>query len=152
MSPRTACRPRSARGWIVALAAVALSGCGSSERDELASDLAESRARLTRLTSRIGELQVDLKQLNSLGACTPAPTAAAPAPGQRPPVRIMIVTDPAGATVFIDGRKSGQTPTEVEISTDIFNVRLEKDGYYTERRTVDARKSSSVPVVLTRSE
>jgi serine/threonine-protein kinase len=64
-------------------------------------------------------------------AVTPAP-APAPAPATKPPApaltRVVLRSEPPGATLSIDGKDSGTTPAMVELSLP-HEVKLRLDGY-----------------------
>jgi PEGA domain-containing protein/protein kinase-like protein len=51
--------------------------------------------------------------------------------------RVLVRSTPAGATVFVDGKEHGQTPTAVrELAPGQHRVRLERDGYAPAERRV----------------
>ena len=58
------------------------------------------------------------------------------------PSMVRIYSKPAGARVFVDGRRQGSTPSELELDRGSHSVRVEKDGYFSESRTVDVNKPS----------
>jgi hypothetical protein len=66
-----------------------------------------------------------------------------------------VATEPAGATVFIDGSVAGQTPLQVStVETGDHRVRVVKDGYVENARvvTVTASQTKSVYVKLTKKQ
>jgi PKD repeat protein len=68
---------------------------------------------------------------------------------------LSVATEPAGATVFIDGSVAGQTPLQVStVDTGDHRVRVVKDGYVENARvvTVAAAQTKSVYVKLTKKE
>jgi hypothetical protein len=68
---------------------------------------------------------------------------------------LSVATEPAGATVFIDGSVAGQTPLQVAtVETGDHRVRVVKDGYVENARvvTVAASQTKSVYVKLTKKE
>ena len=63
-----------------------------------------------------------------------------------------MLSEPAGATVYVDGRAKGATPLEVEaLSPGDHRIRIEKDGYLENSRLVSVApgQSHSVQVKLT---
>ena len=83
-------------------------------------------------------------------AATPAPGAAGEAAGT-----LEIVSQPAGATVFVDGVERGKTPLVVaEVAAGIHEIRLALDGY-TEvalNKSVRPGRDETVTATLARAE
>ena len=52
--------------------------------------------------------------------------------------RVQVVSEPAGATVYVDGsiERAGETPVTVSLSRGEHRVRLVLEGYATEEQTV----------------
>jgi|RhiMetStandDraft_4_1073278.scaffolds.fasta_scaffold24042_2 hypothetical protein len=66
--------------------------------------------------------------------------------------KLFVSSDPVGATVYVDGKRVGQTPFEVKnVPAGDHRVRLTKDGYLENQRvvTVGAGRTRSVHVQLT---
>jgi hypothetical protein len=83
-------------------------------------------------------------------ALPPAGEAAAPAEG-----RLSIVTDPAGASVFVDGESKGMTPLRIaQVAAGDHRVTLAKEGYLENSRVVrvEAGHTRELEVRLTSSE
>jgi hypothetical protein len=80
--------------------------------------------------------------------------AAGPSPaGPVSAATVSIASDPAGATVFVDGRASGVTPLSLDtLAPGDHRIRLTKDGFLENTRLIHVvkRQSSSVRVTLTR--
>jgi len=89
-------------------------------------------------------------------ASTPAPAAAATADADPwgAPVAVTsgvlkIVTDPDGATVYINEQQRGKTPLTVELAYGVHNIRVVRAGYKTEVRDVTIRVAElNVPFIL----
>lgn len=88
----------------------------------------------------------------------PQPPQATPAPPPAPAVtetgRLLVRSDPPGATVFVDDVRRGVTPlslTELDLGTRI--VRIQRDGYVAAERSIvltAARPSRSLDLSLAR--
>ncbi len=62
---------------------------------------------------------------------------------------LKIVTDPDGATVYIDEQQRGRTPLTVELAYGAHNIRVVRSGYKTEVREVTIRVAElNVPFIL----
>jgi hypothetical protein len=74
--------------------------------------------------------------------------AKQPEPGS---ASVTVVSEPAGATVYLDGLAQGATPLEVRTPPGDHRVRVEKDGYLENSRVVSvgSGQSRSVAVKLT---
>src|SRR5439155_7108984 len=79
------------------------------------------------------------------------------APGESGPALpaswLFVESDPAGATVYVDGQFTGQTPLRVTtLATGDHRVRLVKDGYLENGRvvTIGKDRAQNVQVKLTR--
>jgi hypothetical protein len=82
------------------------------------------------------------KQLTKLVATTEAAPATVEVTLQRPTHNVTFTSQPAGATVFIDGRRAGTTPTSVSIlGFSNLKVEIKKTGY----APVSTRLYSKVP-------
>jgi serine/threonine-protein kinase len=91
----------------------------------------------------------------------PAPLAQArPAEPARPvaperteplPVRLKVLSEPAGARVEVNGRQHGETPMDLPLAPDAppVKVALKLDGYETAERRVSAGDGPEVSVKLT---
>lgn len=89
-------------------------------------------------------------------ASTPAPASSATADADPwgAPVAVTsgvlkIVTDPDGATVYINEQQRGKTPLTVELAYGVHNIRVVRSGYKTEVRDVTIRVAElNVPFIL----
>jgi len=62
---------------------------------------------------------------------------------------LKIVTDPDGATVYINEQQRGKTPVTVELAYGVHNIRVVRSGYKTEVRDVTIRVAElNVPFIL----
>ncbi len=62
---------------------------------------------------------------------------------------LKIVTDPDGATVYINEQQRGKTPLTVELAYGVHNIRVVRAGYKTEVRDVTIRVAElNVPFIL----
>lgn len=64
------------------------------------------------------------------------------------PSRVRVFSKPSGASLYVDGRAFGSTPAELDLDEGQHSIRVEKDGYFAESRTV----SISGPTHLERFE
>lgn len=90
-----------------------------------------------------------------LTAVLVATLAVSGAPASEATGTLAITTDPAGATVYVDGEMAGVTPLSVStVASGDHRVRVVKSGYLDNGRlvTVAAGKSSTVTVKLTRND
>jgi eukaryotic-like serine/threonine-protein kinase len=62
-------------------------------------------------------------------AKTSSPTPARPAPGAPTEPRVSILTTPAGASVYINGKSYGITPVTIALRPDHYRLVLRKEGY-----------------------
>jgi len=70
-------------------------------------------------------------------------------PPQVPVHVIKVDSQPAGASVLLDGQDSGKTPAEVKISDDKqHDLALQLDGYQPVKQTVDAKSPETVNLSL----
>jgi hypothetical protein len=71
-----------------------------------------------------------------------------------PGTAVTLSSDPAGATVFVDGQARGVTPVELTLAPGEHRVRLAKDGYLENSRVVQVTGSAMAPVrvSLTRAQ
>jgi hypothetical protein len=94
----------------------------------------------------MARLLVGLLALNVGGAG--ATFAKEPEPGA---ASLTVLSEPAGATVYLDGRAQGATPLEVRTLPGDHRVRVEKDGYLENSRLVSVAtgQSRAVQVRLT---
>ncbi|WP_394849391.1 PEGA domain-containing protein [Pendulispora brunnea] len=79
----------------------------------------------------------------------PEPLPAGPKEAQEPPKeppRLMITTQPSGASFTIDGRDRRQAPYAAEVTPGKHRVRVTLDGYFDEEREVLAVDRTLVPV------
>lgn len=80
-----------------------------------------------------------------------SPQVPPPTPPEREG-RILVRSTPAGATVFVDGRDAGRTPTAVrDLARGTHRVRIALDGYVAEERSVAitrARPAQAMTVSL----
>jgi len=83
--------------------------------------------------------------LAHLGPEAAAPTVGPSEPPKEPP-RLMITTQPSGATFTIDGRERRQTPYAAEVTPGKHRVRVSLEGYFDEEREVLAVDRTLVPV------
>ena len=78
--------------------------------------------------------------------------AAAPAAAAPPPVfegRLLVRSEPAGASVMVDGREYGRTPAVVHgLGRGTHRVRVIRDGYLSEERSVAVTRSQPAPSLL----
>ena len=67
------------------------------------------------------------------------------------PGTLSVTSDPAGATVYVDGRVAGTTPLTTDVAEGDHRVRLVKDGFLENARivTVGGGRTASVQVKLT---
>jgi hypothetical protein len=72
-----------------------------------------------------------------VGEASPWGAVAAKAPSL-----VRIYSKPSGAIVFVDGRQRGKTPAEIELDEGPHSIRVEKDGYFSENRTLAVAKPS----------
>lgn len=56
------------------------------------------------------------------------------------PAVLSVVSEPAGALIFIDGREIGQTPLETELDPGAHEAQARHTGYLPQSRTIDAVK------------
>jgi hypothetical protein len=77
---------------------------------------------------------------------TPAPSTPAPAtpvpvantPATPPPTLVHITSDPAKATIFVDGNAKGLTPLDVsDLALGTHEIRIELDGYEAKTESVE---------------
>jgi len=54
------------------------------------------------------------------------------------PARIAVVSEPPGATVFVDGKAAGRAPAELSLAAGRHALRVESDGYLPAQRVVQA--------------
>ena len=52
------------------------------------------------------------------------------------PSRVRVFSKPSGASLFVDGRAFGSTPAELDLDEGQHSIRVEKDGYFAESRSV----------------
>ncbi|MEC7241215.1 MAG: PEGA domain-containing protein [Myxococcota bacterium] len=64
------------------------------------------------------------------------------------PSRVRVFSKPSGASLYVDGRAYGSTPAELDLDEGQHSIRVEKEGYFAESRTV----SISGPTHLERFE
>ena len=50
--------------------------------------------------------------------------------------RVRVFSKPSGAALFVDGRAYGSTPAELDLDQGQHSIRVEKDGYFADSRTV----------------
>jgi len=75
---------------------------------------------------------------------TPAPPAAPALDG-----RLLVRSEPAGASVIVDGREYGETPTIVHgLTHGTHRVRIVRDGYVPEDRSVTVSRNQPAPSLL----
>lgn len=67
------------------------------------------------------------------------------------PVKLKVLSEPAGALVEVDGKHRGETPMDLPLTPDAppVQVALKMDGYETEERRVSAGDAPEVSVKLT---
>ena len=96
-----------------------------------------------------------------LAACASAPPAQPPGSSpssagdttpqtgreaERPP-SLRVISDPDGATVYLDGRRQGTTPLTVDdVRPGDYLLRVEKSGYYESRQWIRIPNTSSVVI------
>ena len=51
--------------------------------------------------------------------------------------RVRVFSKPSGATLYVDGRALGSTPAELDLDPGNHSIRVEKDGFFAESRTVE---------------
>jgi hypothetical protein len=83
----------------------------------------------------------------------PAATEARAKPEPAAPVavegRLLIRSEPAGATVIVDGREYGITPTIVRgLERGVHRVRVVREGYVPDERSVAVTRSQPAPSLL----
>lgn len=83
----------------------------------------------------------------------PPPAAASDsvwgAPAAATSGMLKILTEPAGATIFVDETSKGRTPLTVELPYGVHHVRVQMAGYKTEVRDVNIRvRDLTVPFTL----
>lgn len=87
-------------------------------------------------------------------AARPAPTASSDANPWGAPAAVTsgslkVITDPDGATVYINDQQRGKTPLTVDLPYGAYNIRVVKSGFKTEVRDVNIRVAElSVPFNL----
>jgi hypothetical protein len=64
------------------------------------------------------------------------------------PSALTVVTEPAGATVWVDGKPAGATPLSVEVHGGAHTLTIHRDGYAAETRAVQPRFGRAVIVTL----
>jgi len=75
-----------------------------------------------------------------------SPTAAGPAAVEG---RLLVRSEPAGATVIVDGREYGPTPAVVRgLDRGTHRVRIVREGYISEERSVDITRSQPAPSLI----
>ncbi len=78
----------------------------------------------------------------ALTAGTPTVWAAGPVTSAKPATSLTVSSEPAGAAVYVDGTRAGETPLSIEgVTSGDHTVRLVKDGYLENSRVV------SVPAI-----
>ena len=86
-------------------------------------------------------------------AVTPPPPPQAPSPSPPAPakVRVQIITHPADATVYLDGKRLGRTPIDesVDIDPGKHVVKLKRRGYAMARLDVDLSANVNEEITLT---
>lgn len=70
--------------------------------------------------------------------------------GLKLPGIVVITSDPAGADVFINDQKVGQTPYTDQLIAGKYNISLQKKYYHTDLRTLDLSEGESITVPLIR--
>ena len=50
--------------------------------------------------------------------------------------RVRVFSKPSGASLYVDGRAYGSTPAELDLDQGQHSIRVEKEGYFSESRTV----------------
>ena len=73
------------------------------------------------------------------------PVTAAPTP-MAATAQLSIQVDPAGATVFVDGYRSGSTPTLLTLPPGQHTIRIEQEGYETLVKTVQLAADSDATI------
>ena len=83
---------------------------------------------------------------------TPVNSKAAAPAAAAPPVfegRLLVRSEPAGASVMVDGREYGSTPAVVRgLGRGTHRVRVVRDGYLPEERSVAVTRSQPAPSLL----
>lgn len=79
----------------------------------------------------------------------PVVAQAAPAPSaETPSGRLDLQSEPAGATVYLDGRFAGHTPLVLDLPAGEHKVKLAKIGYLEKARVVRLRAGETTSVTL----
>jgi hypothetical protein len=150
-----------------ALAALLLVACSGqkSPSDEEVSDLraevADLRAEQRAMRQEIREMRESIREPGEepapadAGPATAAPAAAPPPPATQPPptqgsVNIQVESNPAGAAVFVAGKKVGVTPVIIKspVGSGELSVRLEKAGYRPRLMTLRPEEDTKISVQL----
>src|SRR5689334_944615 len=105
----------------------------------------ERRTRWTGVDRLVARTLVALLAANVAG------TGLAHARETEPAGAISVVSEPVGATVYVDGQAQGTTPVAVKAAPGDHRVRVEKNGYLENSRVVSVPSGSSrsVQVKLT---
>jgi outer membrane receptor for ferrienterochelin and colicins len=64
------------------------------------------------------------------------------------PSALTVMTEPPGATVWVDGKPAGATPLSVEVHGGAHTLTIHRDGYAAETRAVQPRFGRAVIVTL----
>ncbi|MFZ0449503.1 MAG: serine/threonine-protein kinase [Desulfatiglandaceae bacterium] len=59
---------------------------------------------------------------------------------------VMVTSDPAGASVFINGRPGGTTPVSIALDQGAYEIKLEMVGYLTWEAQVQVAKTQTIPL------
>jgi hypothetical protein len=62
------------------------------------------------------------------------------------PARVAVLSDPAGASVLVEGQRHGETPLELELTPGIYGISLSQDGYGAEAVTVSVTAGQALTV------
>jgi len=67
--------------------------------------------------------------LPALVACRRLPALPTPLPTTAAPARVAVLSDPAGASVWVAGQRRGETPLDLELAPGTHDISLSRDGY-----------------------
>jgi hypothetical protein len=59
---------------------------------------------------------------------------------------LIVKTDPKGATVFLDGRKRGKTPLNIELPIKNYDLKIQKEGFADHIETIKIAEASTTTI------